>query len=518
MEELALVRVSQAGAEPVAFENNEPIADINFNRKKMLQLEQGIDSLQKSSRQNTQVVSHLELSMKAMISETDLRRAIGLAFQEFEHRLEDAFTDSNRKCLAMFSRRDDVQELQAQLAKRITWAEFNSVIKKLADLKHYIDTMAESVFIGHREALFGEFAKKADRKMVEEQLRSKADIDSVNEVRARLERLEVLVSHQDALQSASVQAVREDLMAEISGQVSEARSLIQANFDQIAERKASHETLSARVACAESEISSLGSSCKSLREVQKVLQAQQDDVLLPQVLGLPDKFDRIDSDLGQMQRALQSLAADASEFRNDSLRTVQGLSKSVSATKEHVDFLLQETEMIKRRAKELSKKQAAGLKDVADGQEKVTLQLQAIERDVKKQARDVRAIDNRTGKDPPMSALEGLRALPASFPSALAALPAAAAVETDGSVRLKSVMEQLEKLAFGDQFSVPFNPERPPLPTSRQFADSDLGLPRFSSSLSEQSAIDSARGNAVGGMYGLSPRGAPGRGAGKKKR
>ncbi len=40
---------------------------------------------------------------------------------------------------------------QAQLAKRITWAEFNSVIKKLADLKHYIDTMAESVFIGHRE-------------------------------------------------------------------------------------------------------------------------------------------------------------------------------------------------------------------------------------------------------------------------------------------------------------------------------------------------------------------------------
>eukprot|EP00420_Gonyaulax_spinifera_P007724 CAMPEP_0197930728 /NCGR_PEP_ID=MMETSP1439-20131203/105941_1 /TAXON_ID=66791 /ORGANISM="Gonyaulax spinifera, Strain CCMP409" /LENGTH=129 /DNA_ID=CAMNT_0043553433 /DNA_START=23 /DNA_END=409 /DNA_ORIENTATION=- len=129
-----------------------------------------------------------------MISETDLRRAIGLAFQEFEHRLEDAFNDSNRKCLAMFSKRDEVSELEALIAKKVNWAEYNTVLKKLSELRMYIDTMADSIFIGHREALNGEFAKKADKLTTEQALRLKADWDEVNEVRARLERLEVLVS------------------------------------------------------------------------------------------------------------------------------------------------------------------------------------------------------------------------------------------------------------------------------------------------------------------------------------
>lgn len=99
-------------------DGHEPIAEHNFNRKKMLTLEQGIVKLQKTTRQQHEVVSHLESGMKSMISETDLRRAVGLAFQEFEHRLEDAFQDSNRKCLAMFSKRDDVIEIQGQIGKK----------------------------------------------------------------------------------------------------------------------------------------------------------------------------------------------------------------------------------------------------------------------------------------------------------------------------------------------------------------------------------------------------------------
>merc|ERR1719473_865310 len=116
-------------------------------------LEDGIDKLQRDARQQHEIVSHLGSDFKAMVSETDLRRAIGLAFQEFEVRLEDVFQDSNRKCLAMFSKREEVMELQASIIKKVNWHEYNTVLKKLSDLRNYIDTMAESVFIGHRDAL-----------------------------------------------------------------------------------------------------------------------------------------------------------------------------------------------------------------------------------------------------------------------------------------------------------------------------------------------------------------------------
>merc|ERR1719399_1182062 len=111
----------------------------------------------------------------------------------------------------MFSKRDDVAELQGQIGKKVNWAEYNAVLKKIAELRQYIDTTAESVFIGHKEALDQEFARKADASIVDLALKSKADFTDMNEVRARLERLEILFSHQDMKQTAQLQTLREEL-------------------------------------------------------------------------------------------------------------------------------------------------------------------------------------------------------------------------------------------------------------------------------------------------------------------
>ena len=46
------------------------------------------------------------------------------------------------------------------ITKKVNWAEYNAVLKKLADLRQYVDGMAESVFIGQREALESEFAPR----------------------------------------------------------------------------------------------------------------------------------------------------------------------------------------------------------------------------------------------------------------------------------------------------------------------------------------------------------------------
>merc|ERR1712054_373203 len=99
--------------------------------------------------------------MRTMITEADLRRAIGLAFQEFEVRLQDAFQESNRKFLNMFSKKEDVASVEGMISKKVNWSEYHHVLGKISELRSYIDTTAESVFIGHRDALHQEFARKA---------------------------------------------------------------------------------------------------------------------------------------------------------------------------------------------------------------------------------------------------------------------------------------------------------------------------------------------------------------------
>merc|ERR1719416_260879 len=105
----------------------------------------------------------------------------------------------------MFSKRDDVTELQAVIEKKVNWHDHNLALKRLAELKQQMDTMANDIFIGHLEALRGEFNKKADK-------------DAMNEVRARLERLEVLVAHTDARQTAAVETLREETQAKLAQQ------------------------------------------------------------------------------------------------------------------------------------------------------------------------------------------------------------------------------------------------------------------------------------------------------------
>lgn len=45
--------------------------------------------LRKQSVKHHDAVTQLETGLKTRISEVDLRRALGLAFQEFENRIED---------------------------------------------------------------------------------------------------------------------------------------------------------------------------------------------------------------------------------------------------------------------------------------------------------------------------------------------------------------------------------------------------------------------------------------------
>jgi len=494
---------------------NEPIAEHNFNRKKMLTLEQGINKLSRAARQQNEVVAQIEGGMKSMISETDLRRAIGLAFQEFEQRLEDAFQDSNRKCLAMFSKRDEVCELETLISKKVNWVEYNAVLKKVSDLRMYLDTMAEDIFIGHREALNGEFAKKADKTMVEDALKIKADWVEVNEVRARLERLEVLVQHTDARHTAAVEALREQTVAERTALAEEHRALIGENAASVAALRTEHAAAVERLGGAEREIEVLTRAAEKLREVQQALSNKHDEVIMPTIASMQEQLGEVEAAAERTRQGLKVLADECKGFQQTATQKFTDLFAQAQHCKEQIEFLMQATEMIKRRSRETSKSTDTRFKEGSEDQERLAQQVAALEKQLKRHEREVRQLERLASRADNAATLLPLPPPPEAAPPA------------DPSDRLRGVLEQLEKIGGSgpphEQLGIPWNAKRPPLPfggadSIRRGTDADFAKLQLPGVDREDIApIDSARAppmlaSARTAGYSQSPR-PPGQGS-----
>jgi len=504
MEDYAIVPSSASpGRPPDAPDGLDPIAEHNFSRKKICTLEQGMNKLQRTARQQHEVVSQIENGLKSMISETDLRRAIGLAFQEFDHRLEDAFQDSNRKCLSMFSKRDEVSDLQSLIGKKVNWKEYNTVLEKVAELRQYLDTMAESIFIGHRDALNSEFAKKADKATVEQTFTTKANLSDVYEVMARLERLEVLVAETDKRHTGRVEALRSEMDEKLRAQSDRQQAMITSNVAAITAIRDEHATLTERLGGAETEVGVLTAATEGLGGSLEATQRRQEEMILPTIASMQEQLARMEDSAGGMQRDLGELAGDAERFQESAGRQFAGLSAQAGTCREQLEFLMQATEALKRGSRETRKANLDKFKGLEDEQDKHLQQMAALERQLKRQEREVRTVS--CSKTP--------RSLPDLKPP-----PA------DPNDRLKGVLEQLEKIADGgavhEQLGAPWSPDKLTLLLSA--GDTAPGLDPESARI-PQVPIDSARGypmsTSARGIYGLSPRALPtGARAAKKKR
>lgn len=511
-EELALIipRALEQLNENHAGEAPEPIAERNFSRKKVAQLEQGIDKLSRTTRQQHEVVSTLEKGMKTMISETDLRRALGIAFQEFEDRLEEAFQDSNRRCLAMFSKQDEVAEMQAKLAKKVSWTDYNSVLTKLLELRQHVDTMAESVFVGHRNLLKGEISKKADVLTVDKALETKAGCDDVNDIRAKLEGLESLVARHDMLQCARLQALREDSEAMIMDKSRRQEELIAESVAQIQDLSANHRRLEQCLTGdgtpgggIEGRVGALSRAAERLGEEARFLRQRQ-DIVVDDLAAVRDRVAVTEDGSRRSEQAFQGLVTTTTQFQDASQQKFGELAAHATASRENIEFLMQATEMIKRKAREAAKTTTGKFQEESDARESLGKQVTELERWLQRQERELRALEGRCSK-----AIED---------GPLRALPAPQLEIADSNERLQGMLEQLGRIATGgrplEQLGAEWSKQRPPLPCRsdlskhRSGADGDLvpKLPRYDAT--EPAPIDSARSCSAGrGVY-VSPRGA----------
>jgi len=406
--------------------------------------------------------------------------------------LEDSFIESSRKCLALFSRRDEVSELQEIIGKKVNWTEYNTVLKKLSDLRLYTETLADEVFIGHREALNREFAKKSNQSWVEEQLRLKTDLTDLNEVRASLERLEVQVAHNDAKQSKHVQELRDETEAKRLAMAKEHLAMISTNRTSIAELRGEHECTVAKLTTAEGEIVLLNRRSQELGEILDTVRKRQEEVVITSIEAIQAHLAAVDTAAQKTQSDLQQLAGEVSEFRETSKQKFSDLYMKMAICKEQLEFLMQAVDAIKKRSRETAKAHTTQFKEITDDQEKMAENLADMERSLKRSEREIRDVDRRT-----MKALDdGLPPDPLPLPP------------PDQNERLKGVLEQLELIANGGTCQpVHVDPKRPALPWHGKgggcSAEADLPrLGRFDAKT--PSCIDTARNAGTAhGTHGL---------------
>jgi len=221
----------------------------------------------------------LEGDMKSAVSCKDLQRAIGLALGEVDDRMEEVFRDSNKRMLSMFARRDDVNELQGLMVKKVNWVDHNTVLKKLAELRTYIDTMTNSVFVKHIEAINAEFAKKADAATAGAALKLKADVSEVNDLQARLERLEELVTHAKHEQSTAVQALADKTTRDIQGVVYDEKALVERLTDAVSTLRSEHGAVDERVTGVEARVDALNAYSHENRDTNRQLRHAHEHIV-----------------------------------------------------------------------------------------------------------------------------------------------------------------------------------------------------------------------------------------------
>lgn len=480
-----------------------PVAEHNLARKRMLELERSVDQLRKDGRRQHELVSQIGNDVKTMVSELDLRRAVGLAFQEVEARLEDVFQDSNRKCLAMFSKREDITNLEAALGKKVNWQEYNTVLKKLSDLRQYVDTMAGSVFIGHREALNAEFAKKADASTIDKALKTKADVGDVNDVRARLERLEALVAATTARQTAQLDEFKafSSEMAErdntrLQGLIAEQAKSIQALRNDSA-------SIVGRLKNVDGALGGVEDMRSKIAEEARLLKDREERVAST-LAAMQGQLSRTTTASAQTQRDLEGLGSEVKELRDFSSHRLTGLSQQGETHKERLDFLMQATEMMKRKSRELVKSNVTKFDELTTEQTKAASQLAALEKSVKKQDQDVRTLEKRAIK---ADGGGGGGTIAMSLKALMApgfAEYGCESFQEDPNRNLKSVLDQLEQIGAGghpfEQMGVDIDWQRPPLPFDKTARGTDIY-----GSLAGQSPIDSARGRGFSTSVGAAP-------------
>merc|ERR1719213_1177711 len=321
----------------------------------------------------------------------------------------------------------------------------------------------------------------------------------MNDLRARLERLEMLFSHAGMHHSAMLEDLRTELTDKFNSQIKQLQVNIKDHTEEIDRLKDQQKQTVARVESNEGQLSKLTSTVQNLKTVQEKLYSNQQSILEDNK-GIHQQVDHPQEGQKNHKKELASLNSDLKDLNASCEVKFSEISEHTRVHSQQIEFLMQASEAGKRRLRELSKKLEASCQGLTEENEHLTEHLSALERTMKRQEQTVKSMDQRVQ----VGGIKQIRP-PESAP--------------DPNLHLHGVLSQLSAIAI--------DPREPPslknatsadlentskLPLPWMSGGEDGTLPRLPPGAGNTGALESARstnlsaGAKIGGMYGLSPR------------
>merc|ERR1719421_344942 len=137
---------------------------------------------------------------------------------------------------------------------------------------------------------------------------------------------------------------------------------------------------------------------EQMAAVQKRLKTNQEGILV-NIEKHTQEFESVSNQISSLDEAserchsgLQELSSNVTALTEHCETQFAASGSKGSVQAEQIEFLMQATEMIKRRLREMSKTQTGQCKELHEGQEGLLEKLSALERSLKQQERDVKSL------------------------------------------------------------------------------------------------------------------------------
>nr|CEL66100.1 TPA: hypothetical protein BN1204_019265 [Neospora caninum Liverpool] len=137
---------------------------------------------------------HEKLDTKTVEASTDRSQGIGAGSlpPDIREMLNKILEEREARDSLAFAPVDEVKRLSNVVNGKVSWSDFQNGLRRIDEMRVFLETAAEKVFIGHKQFVLQELDKKADAEAVNWGLRAKGDEHEVKALRARVEHLERL--------------------------------------------------------------------------------------------------------------------------------------------------------------------------------------------------------------------------------------------------------------------------------------------------------------------------------------
>jgi hypothetical protein len=292
-------------------------------------------------------------------------------------------------------------------------------------------------------------------------------------------------------QTASLEELRNQVTESNAKNIEANRTAIETNKAMIVKLEEGKASLDLRMSGAEENIANLTADNQKLTQRQTEMREHQDGVIWRACQSLQTLVHANERKTSDLQAEVEELHSRGDGFQALASTKFQLLFDDGNQFKEQLKFLMEATEMLKRKARESNKSHTNQFQELSDSEGKLRDHLASLERSLKAHERDVRALEKNVVKR--FANLGG-----GPLPLAAEPPPPTDPKPFDSNQHLHGVLAQLEKIASA-------SPQKLPRPGGDDFMSAEdaaqmHGLPPALTGLATLGATRTQ------GVYGLSPR------------